>query len=444
MKALLLCNYERFGAATINEHINAIIDYSRFNIFVYEDLVKNNGELNLSVDLDSFEVIIVHYSIFLAINAYCSTNTRAALKKAKGVKIAFLQDEYRFVDRSINAIHEAGINIVFTCVPEHSLESVYPRERMGDIHLVHNLTGYVSEFLAQLSPKELRKRRYDVSYRGRLYPDWHGSMGREKFEIAEKFLKRARWTRLKTNISCRESKRLYGLNWVNLIRNSRAVLGIESGASVFDFSGSISNRTETVRNLLGKKGITYETLREKYFAEYENTIDLSQISSRVFEAMSLRTLCILYEGRYSDVIKADAHYLSLKKDFSNFDYVVSRLKDRVYIAEIIANAYADVVMNDKYSYANFIKKMDNEIIYVMQKKFPELLKREQIQIQKQDNFECERKFQNAFQEKHPFIKIQNPHYSNSMVTHNILAKLSQVIKPFLSFKVSSTLKNIIR
>ena len=212
-------------------------------------------------------------------------------------------------------------------------------------------------------------------------------------------------------------------------------MGVESGASVFDFTGSISNRTETVRHLLGKKGIAYETLREKYFGEYENIIDLSQISSRVFEAMSLRTLCVLYEGRYSNVIKADVHYLSLKKDFSNFDYVISRLKDRVYISEIIANAYADVVMNDKYSYANFIKKMDSEIIYVMQKKFPELLKRNQ--------FQCKKKFRNAFQEKHPFIKIQNPH-SNSMRMHKIPAKLSQMMKPFLSFKISSTLKNITR
>ena len=443
MKALLLCNYELFGAATINEHINAIIDYSKFNIFVYTDLVKNNGELNLSVDLDNFEIIIVHYSIFLAINAYCSIKTRAALKKAKGVKIAFLQDEYRFVDRSINAIHEAGINIVFTCVPKHSLEFVYPRERMGDIRLVHNLTSYVSEFLAQLSPKELCKRRYDISYRGRRYPDWHGSMGREKFEIAEQFLKRTRWTRLKTNISCHERKRLYGSDWVHLIRNSRAVLGVESGASVFDFTGSISGRTETVRNLLGRKGITYETLREKYFGEYENIIDLSQISSRIFEAMSLRTLCILYEGRYSDIIKAETHYLSLKKDFSNFDYVVSRLKDRVYISEIIANAYTDVVMNDKYSYANFIKKMDDEIMHVMQRKFPELLKREQSQIQRQDNLECERKFRNAFQEKHPFKKIKNPH-SSSMTIPKTFVNSIQIVKPFLPFKALLTLKNTIR
>lgn len=437
MKALLLCNYERFGAATINEHINAIIDHSSFEIFAYNDLVKNSGDLKLAVDIDNFDVIIVHYSIFLAVNAYCSTRTKAILKKFRGVKVAFLQDEYRFVDRSINAMHEAGIDIVFSCVPEHSIELVYPREQMGDIRVVNTLTGYVSEFLTQLKPRELRKRRYDVSYRGRRYPDWHGSMGREKYEIAEKFLKHARKFRLKTNISCREKDRLYGARWVNLIQNSRAVLGVESGASVFDFKGLISAKTETVRNLLGRKGISYDTLREQYFLDQENNIDLAQISPRVFEAMCLRSLCILYEGNYSGVLEPNVHYLPLKKDFSNFAEIVSKLKDNIFVSEMIANAYADVVMNDEYSYFTFVKRMDREIMDVLKVKV--------LAVQQDKNsrpgsktklfrYEHDQNFREEFLRAHPCIKTHG----------SLVASSVNLVKDWLPHSVRSTLKSIVK
>lgn len=254
MKTLLLCNYDVYNAAMVVEHINAIVNFSRGDVFVYSDLVKNKGNLDLKVDLASFDAIIIHYSIFIAVEQYCSTRTRRQLADYKGVKIVFLQDEYRFVDRTIAAMKELKVDVLFSCVPEHSIEAVYPRATMGGIRVVNTLTGYPSEFLSVLKPIRLAKRKYHVSYRGRRYPDWHGEMGREKFEIAERFLRQTRGRGLRTNISCREKDRLYGADWVRLIQNSRAVLGVESGSSVFDFSGEISVRTETQRALLGRKG----------------------------------------------------------------------------------------------------------------------------------------------------------------------------------------------
>lgn len=361
MKALLLCNYDVFGAAMVTEHINAIIEYSSMDVFVYNELVPNRGELDFVFDLNEFDVIIVHYSIFLAVDNYCSTRTKAKLKAARGLKVAFLQDEYRFVDRSIEAMHEAGIGLVFSCVPTPSIPLVYPPEKMKNIRVVNTLTGYASSFLAALKPTELKERKFDVSYRGRRYPDWHGSMGREKYEIAEQFRRHARGKRLKLNISCDEKDRVYGLRWVELMQNSRAVLGVESGASVFDFSGEVSSRTETKRNLLGRKGISYEDLRKESFADMEDRIDLAQISPRVLEAICLRTACILFEGSYSGLLSPNTHYIPLKKDFSNFDEVVKRLKDERYLAEVISNAYVDIAVNPKHSYKAFVASMDAEI-----------------------------------------------------------------------------------
>ncbi|WP_204350712.1 hypothetical protein, partial [Klebsiella variicola] len=83
------------------------------------------------------------------------------------------------------------------------------------------------------------------------------------------------------------------------------VLAVESGASIFDFDGTISSRVETFTRLLGltrrtssktakmlsaigwpgktvEDRETYEELRKRFFADFENAIDLNQLSPRVF------------------------------------------------------------------------------------------------------------------------------------------------------------------
>ena len=361
MRILLLCHYDPQNAAMITDHIQSFIRFSLHDVFIHAKLIFNRGELENDLNLDWFDAVVVHYSIFVGVDAYLSRRSKMLLKAARCLKVVFLQDEYRFVQRSVDGLVDMGADVVFTCVPEHSIDKVYNDLRLMDTDFVNTLTGYVPENLVDLRPIELKKRKYHVSYRGRKYPDWHGSMGREKYEIGEKFLKKTRGRGLRTNISVQERHRVYGQAWIKLIQQSRAVLGVESGSAVFDFSGTISARTETKRALLGKKGVSYEKLREQYFAGVENAIDLAQISPRVFEAISLRTLCLLYEGEYSGLLKPYEHYLPLKKDFSNIDEVVSRLKDTVYISDIIANAYAEIAHNPYLRYRGFISKFDDII-----------------------------------------------------------------------------------
>lgn len=358
MNVLLLCHYDPFNAAMVTDHIDAFSRFSEHDVFVHRTLLKNGGHLEADLNLDWFDIIVIHYSIFVGVDDYLSPRSRRRIAAARGLKVVFLQDEYRFVQKSVDGLVSVGAGVVFTCVPEVAIPAVYGDERLAGVRFINTLTGYIPHILTVLAPKELQARQFHVSYRGRRYPDWHGSLGREKVSIAEGFVKAARGRGLKLNISTRERDRLYGSHWIQLIQDSWAVLGVESGASVFDFSGEISAKTETTRALLGEKGISYQDMRKKYFAKVENKIDLAQISPRVFEAISLRTMCILFEGAYSNIIRPDEHYLMLKKDFSNVDDVIRRLKDPVYVAEITANAYFDVALNPKFSYKNFIASFD--------------------------------------------------------------------------------------
>lgn len=361
MKVLLICDYNPSSAAMIAEHINSIYSLSTCDIFVYSNLINDRGEIDRRIDLDAFDAIIIHYSIFIAIDDYMSPRSRHRLKKSTSYKIVFLQDEYRFVDNTISACLAAGVSTIYSCVPEHSIRLVYPPDMLQGITVKNTLTGFISPLLTNFAPKKLSKRKWDVSYRGRRYPDWHGRMGREKVEIATLLRPHFRKSRLKTSISTKEKHRVYGDKWITLLRNSKCVLGVESGASVFDYTGAISGATETFRKLLGKN-FPYENIKERYFKTFEDKIDLAQISPRVFEAMAVGTVCVLFEGSYSGVIKADIHYISVKKDLSNIASVIAHIKDNEYLAAMAAKAYADVVLNPELSFRRFVANIDDDIV----------------------------------------------------------------------------------
>ena len=366
LNVLLLCDYQPYNAATIVDHINAFFYYSRHDMYVYAGIVQNGGNIPDDLELERFDCIIVHYSLTLAIDAYVSPLSKYRLKKFKGLKAIFIQDEYRFVDRTVEMLSEIGFHIVFTCVPDSAVEKVYPRSRLPGMKKINVLTGYVPFQLTTESIRPLRKRRYDVGYRGRKYPFWHGRLGLEKWEIAEKFKKQARMAGFKVNISYREEDRLYCSDWIEFLKSCKAVLGVESGASVFDLSGRISANvevyTELLKNEREKDGVSYEEVRDKYFKERQDEIPLEQISSRCFEAIATKTMLILYEGEYSGILHPWIHYVPLKKDHSNFVEIADVLRDNKRIAEIIATTYSDIVVNESYSYKKFIKGID-EILY---------------------------------------------------------------------------------
>src|SRR5205823_2870457 len=67
---------------------------------------------------------------------------------------------------------------------------------------------------------------------------------------------------------------------------------------------------------------------------------------------------VLFEGRYSDVLTPWTHYLPLKKDFSNAREILAQLRDDAFVERLTARAYDDIVASGKYSYASFVRGVD--------------------------------------------------------------------------------------
>ncbi|QRN03381.1 hypothetical protein GH742_05600 [Legionella sp. MW5194] len=189
------------------------------------------------------------------------------------------------------------------------------------------MTGYVNDEMKKVSSPQIKDRVIDVSYRGRRCDYWLGSLAYEKELIAEQFQRRVESKGLSLDISLEESHRLYGENWLNLLKNSKAVLATESGASIWDFDGQVKKETE--RFLTKNKNAGFDTVYEHVLKSYDGVIVYNAISPRVFEAAATKTPMIMFPGHYNGICKPGEHYILLKKDFSNIDEIVELLRTMI-------------------------------------------------------------------------------------------------------------------
>lgn len=359
MDILFLTNRptENTQAATVTEYLDALHKYSAHRVHEVSMLHHFPSQ----IDLDRFDVVITHYSLSIGplLHHYLGPALVEKLKRFHGLKAAFLQDEYREIQSYWKHINELGIELLFSCVPVEEIKKVYPAEKVPHLRVVNVLTGYVPERLLKRTVLPVAQRPIDVGYRTRRMPFWLGRLGHEKWFIAQEFDRRAKDTDLKLDLSTREGERLYGDAWTNFVASCRAVIGVESGASIIDFDGKLEHRVEDY--VAKNPEATFEEISQKFLVPYEGSLKLHQISPRCFEAAALRTPMVLFEGAYSGVLEPERHFVVLKKDFSNFDHVAFKLRDHASLQAMADRTYEEVAMNPRWSYKSFIQQVDNAL-----------------------------------------------------------------------------------
>jgi hypothetical protein len=284
---------------------------------------------------------------------------RRAIAGFSGVKAMFIQDEYRDVDRTIAAMQTMGIHVLFTCVRTEEIEKVYPVFKLPGVIRHNVLTGYVDESLLGLRVPDPVKRPIDIGYRARKVPAWLGELGQEKWNIGQRVAEDAPRFGLTIDFAHREEERLYGKHWIDFMTRCKATLGVESGSSVFDFSGEVQRAVES--DVDRDPRLTFDQLKNRHFGHLEGKIRLNQISPRCFEAAALRTLMVLYEGEYSGRLQPWRHYVPLRKDHSNFEDVVSVLRNPERIIEITNHAYEEVACAEHNSHRAIVREFDQVI-----------------------------------------------------------------------------------
>ena len=351
MNVLLVYSHANENVGTIKDHVEAICNHAG-------DYVQKIDHQKLAlVPLFFFDCIIFHYSVIMCSENFVNAKQRKRMSAFKGFKVAYIQDEYRFIDQTAKAIHDLGISYVFTLVADNTVNQVYHHDFLKGVTFENTLTGYVPAGWASRDTLPYLERPVDVSYRARKLVSWLGKHTLQKWQIADRFIEdiNAREEQLVLDVSVREEDRVYGEKWEKMMFKSKAVLAVESGASVCDFDGSIEQRVN--EHLERYPNASFEELSEAYFKEVDGIITQKVISPRCFEAAAARTLMIMYPGFFNGILKAGRHYVELKEDHSNLDEVLDILKDDQKASQIINHAYEEIALCEKYQQDSFARRL---------------------------------------------------------------------------------------
>lgn len=367
-RILLVAYFDPNGIETIPESIVAWQSLSRHEIVLCNLWPGRAGTLRLpeALGLNDFDGLIIHPTVSYSPTTVADLDAglERGLAAFQGVKVLMKQDEQVMAGLLPGLVREKGFDLVLTCLPPDEQEKVYPRSQIGDCRLMQMLTGYIS-------PKMRRGfssagRDIDISYRGSIQSLAFGRLGYEKrgigYDVASALAGR---DNIVHDISSRWEDRLSGAAWDNLLARSRVVLGVESGANLFDFDGSVALLCEDyARRHSGEDPATYEyywRAHEEFLYRNEGNVDYAQISPRHFEAAAAGAAQLLYEGRYSLIFRPHEHFFPLRRDLSNFDAAVDFIRDPIARTHMTERAFEEIILEPTYWYEGFVMAADDAI-----------------------------------------------------------------------------------
>jgi glycosyltransferase involved in cell wall biosynthesis len=364
---LLVCFYDPTGIATVYENVAMWQRLSEFELEVLNLWPTHGARLRLPrmLELADYDGIIIHAAVsytFGNLKALDSTLTRP-FEEYDGIKVLMRQDEQQLTSLFAEYLGRKQFDVLLTCVPESELPKAYPRTQVGDLAIVQVLTGYITQMMRDMASPWSRSRPVDIGYRGSIQPLWFGRLGFEKRKIGDD-VALALTGRLgkHLDISSRREDRLNGSAWSEFLVASKATLGVESGSNLFDFDGQVEQWCrdfEASHPEMDKLSEAfYRMAHDRYLRQFEGNIDYAQISPRHFEAAAARSVQILYEGRYSNILIPQRHFLPLARDLSNLDEVVDALADERRCVELTERSFTEIIRNPSYGYEAFVAKID--------------------------------------------------------------------------------------
>jgi hypothetical protein len=350
MRALVAYSASSTFVQTTLDYLNAFKKYSGFET----NYVHVTHDARIDFNFDAYDLVFHNYCARLCFDGYVSADYRERMRKFRGVKILAVQDEYDHTDKLKAAIRDLGFDIVLTCVPQESLDYVYPRAEFPGVTFLTVFTGYVSDDFASNHPvpMPLAERPITIGYRGRDIGGKYGRLGFDKFEIGRRMKEICVERSIAHDIAMDEQSRIYGMAWFEFLGSCRAMLGTESGSNVFDFDSSLDAKFKEMTAANGGVPPSYAQFLPMV-AQRDSEISMGQISPRVFECALMRTPMLLFRGHYSGAIQPDEHYIALEKDFSNIDEVLARLEDLPALKAMTERAYDHLVGSGRFSYRAF-------------------------------------------------------------------------------------------
>ena len=85
------------------------------------------------------------------------------------------------------------------------------------------------------------------------------------------------------------------------------------------------------------------------------------ITPRSFEAIAMKTVQVLYPGKYSGILEPWRHYIPINRDFSNLNEVISAIKNDEFLQKMANQAYSEIIESQNYSEEKLGRGIDSII-----------------------------------------------------------------------------------
>ena len=311
--------------------------------------MRSPGEIPRDIDL-----VVIH-TTFLSVRWNPEQFDRLvdrwdSIANVEAPVVALPQDEFINTDGLERALEVFGVEHVYSVADFSQWPVIYPRFSTSGLPITRILTGYLDESTVARTDDIARSRgdrlrKIDVGYRAWKAEPWLGEHGRQKVEIARRFLAGLPGD-VRTSISLEEADVLLEDEWIRFMLDSRWTIGVEGGASIIDRDGSLRRRTMNWE--ARHPGASYEVVKAACFSEAEGTLNLRALSPRHLEACTTHTGQILIEGDYNGVLEPERHYIPLRADYSNLAEVVERMRDEVSREGMVERARHDIVDSGLY------------------------------------------------------------------------------------------------
>src|SRR6185295_12924267 len=201
LSVLMLCDDSSSHANTLLEHIEAFGKFSRHRMSIFNPRGLDDCRF---LDLNDFDVVVIHFSLCIIADSYLSPALRDKVSRFEGLKVLFIQDDYRWVNQISKMVRYLGIKVLFTLVPEAEIPKIWDETRLPQVVKLNTLAGYIPDGLARVQAPPIELRSIDVGYRGRELPYWLGRLSQDKVTIAQGFLTRAERYGLRCDIAWKE------------------------------------------------------------------------------------------------------------------------------------------------------------------------------------------------------------------------------------------------
>jgi spore maturation protein CgeB len=266
------------------------------------------------------------------------------LKKAKwfhdrrGKLVVFIGNEYNLLSDKIGFLKSIKADYICTQLPFEAARWLYQDCVDSEIlPLPHALNPNI------YFPKPHSVRKIDLGFIGVFYDHLIGDI--ERTSLIHFFRDHGEKYELTCDV---QSQRLPRLAWAEYLRSCKGILGAESGTYYLDRTGE---RIEAARDYVrSHRGATFVEVHQLFFAEASRQISGKAISSRHFEPIGTKTCQILIEGNYNGILKADEHYISVKKDLSNVGEAIRQFKDEAYRSSMVNQTYDYILSTHTYKH----------------------------------------------------------------------------------------------